>query len=1617
MTFVEKNKDLRNWNKHYFKRLFLSAVFLSAFGTAGAQTFTFECVGDFISGAECPECTGATSQRLFNGLMIKRGGSYFRNIDCPYIIRVQGQNLVFTELIPNAETVTISLLGTGYSTLQGFMDSTACMCARQDSSWIGGSGTGDPSSTNEGILGVDAGGANDADITSNTSGANGVTLSGSTTVIVTETPSANGGTITLQADTSLIATVNDIRANTFDTVTDYTALRLYDKPQKLVYVSQNNLEGFFERVASVPADDNGIYISGVYEWERVRDRSIVNVKWYGAVGDSTTDDYAAMQAALDAAKLQKRCVYYIPAGKYRITNTLECYRPIDISIRGAGMDNTWIYPVNVTGFFLHMDSLDFVSGGKYGVNDGRNMRMEDLGVFRVGSNSYTTPVNGIYMKGGFEFVLQNIRIEEFYASGGAAAGKSTGLRMAGQLVPASPEYAAEAVQHKFLKNVYISECDTGISVIRHNTLYFSDVRLDLNYKVGLSLMNNIIWDNGMVQGSGKAGIYIQNWVGNQYRGVYLKGIHFENNSWDGGYGAIYKPSTVPMTNFEVSHCLFSAANSDTVAYLRAVRDGFWGNNTNGLGSSDTLYIIDCGNFDFGQDNYYVFNQVTTGSKIRFLNGSPGVSDEAYNGLTINRGAAGSYALNVAGTGVFEGNVGIGIDAASGVPAQDLHVQGTARITGNSGTSATIMGRDGDGDVSAISPGTGVALASNTLTTEQGGEYFTRTLPTTVGNTVQLFTLQKTDGAQSYHLNLSASAVGVSVSKQYLINSFYDGSANTWRIMPPISSTGAYVGQDFVLEIKSHNQRDSLRVRRTAGTTAATLYCDLTYSARTSTTFTEQSAEQTPTAVTLLYPLSALAQSANKVGIGTVEPSRELDVNGEARVRDLTTTTATQLTGADANGVLSGVTLATGLTLPAGVLTPVDNSATNELQTLSNTSDATSHTVTLSSSGGSVQLIEGANITLTTGGTALNGTVTIASTASGGTNYQTWRDDGTPVTQQPNANFVSNSDIAFTLTNDGANSETEVTADIPANAVDNSELRQSAGLSVIGRSANSTGDVADITAASDGQVLRRSGTAIGFGQVNLGSANAITGTLPVGNGGTGATTFPANRILYGNGTSAINTAAELLYNGSDLRLGSASAGRRFVAWNDYSSTSAGASAAFANVVFTNVNNTDNNWSVIEWDASGGSIAAYAGVQYISHASSYADFVVGTRGSVGGFGEALRVTNTKRTGIRTNSPQRDLHVAGEVRVTDLDTDPATRIVGADADGDLDAVLLSDELAITSGTLGTNFSTTISPAQITAQQNDYAPTGISTAWILRISGDASFRAVTGITAPSFNKRLTVHNVGTNSLLLPNEHTSSSAANRFSFGRDIVLFAGKSIEIQYDVTSSRWRLLSKAGIYEDVEHLHFNERFSAAVSGTSGDYSFWEIVSENGIAAVPPVSGRLSGIAVNTGADVAGGGYVASKEQFVNLNTSSGTATWGYCKAVINTPTTLSNGTDNYVLRAGFLADALQSDLADGAYFYYNHSINSGAWSCYTQNGGTSQNNNSGVTVAANTVYLLEVYYHPNSTAVFFVNGTRVAENNSNLPSNDNMKAVVEIEKGGGTAQRDMNVYTLQTSAALVD
>lgn len=73
----------------------------------------------------------------------------------------------------------------------------------------------------------------------------------------------------------------------------------------------------------------------------------------------------------------------------------------------------------------------------------------------------------------------------------------------------------------------------------------------------------------------------------------------------------------------------------------------------------------------------------------------------------------------------------------------------------------------------------------------------------------------------------------------------------------------------------------------------------------------------------------------------------------------------------------------------------------------------------------------------------------------------------------------------------------VAGSIPDDSITDAKLRNSSALSVIGRSANTSGDPADIVASADHQVLRRNGTSIGFGELNgsaITDATVTTGKL-------------------------------------------------------------------------------------------------------------------------------------------------------------------------------------------------------------------------------------------------------------------------------------------------------------------------------------------------------------------------------------------------------------------------------------------------------------------------------------------------------------------------------------------
>lgn len=106
--------------------------------------------------------------------------------------------------------------------------------------------------------------------------------------------------------------------------------------------------------------------------------------------------------------------------------------------------------------------------------------------------------------------------------------------------------------------------------------------------------------------------------------------------------------------------------------------------------------------------------------------------------------------------------------------------------------------------------------------------------------------------------------------------------------------------------------------------------------------------------------------------------------------------------------------------------------------------------------------------------------------------------------------------------------------------------------------------------------------------------------------------------------------------------------------------------------------------------------------------------------------------------------------------------------------------------------HLSGVISPV-IAADQDDWNPTGLASARIIRVDGGGAARAITGIVAQS-GALVTLIAIGANAIDLFNESAGSSAANRIitATGATVSLATDDNATLWYDPTTSRWRIIA---------------------------------------------------------------------------------------------------------------------------------------------------------------------------------------------------------------------------------
>lgn len=220
-------------------------------------------------------------------------------------------------------------------------------------------------------------------------------------------------------------------------------------------------------------------------------------------------------------------------------------------------------------------------------------------------------------------------------------------------------------------------------------------------------------------------------------------------------------------------------------------------------------------------------------------------------------------------------------------------------------------------------------------------------------------------------------------------------------------------------------------------------------------------------------------------------------------------------------------------------------------------------------------------------------------------------------------------------------------------------------------------------------------------------------------------------------------------------------------------------------------------------------------------------------------------------------------------------------------------------------------LTPAQITADQNNYSPTGLELTNTLRLDAD-QIRLITGIAGGYDGRTLRIVNVGASdsTLVLKRESASSTAANRFSLARDITLDNGESVTLIYDGSSSRWRTLTQpipTGAVARATPRVETDFFGATAAGTLEAHIPFDVVllSSGTQAKVANEANHIGIMRFSSSTTTNSGAYVRSAADALLVQ-------GGETVEVIFRIGTLTTTT----IRMGLIDSANSSDCVDGVY-----------------------------------------------------------------------------------------------------
>lgn len=272
--------------------------------------------------------------------------------------------------------------------------------------------------------------------------------------------------------------------------------------------------------------------------------------------------------------------------------------------------------------------------------------------------------------------------------------------------------------------------------------------------------------------------------------------------------------------------------------------------------------------------------------------------------------------------------------------------------------------------------------------------------------------------------------------------------------------------------------------------------------------------------------------------------------------------------------------------------------------------------------------------------------------------------------------------------------------------------------------------------------------------------------------------------------------------------------------------------------------------------------------------------------------------------------------------------------------------------------------SPAALSSNQNDWNPTGLANAAVIRVDASATVK-ITGLAGGEDGRFIIITNISTvtdGDVILTFEDSSSAAANRFAGDNDIILEAGSGAALLwYDSTISRWRVVSVRRKFTGTAFRHspfYATDFLGAATADTGEssYAVWDYAVIS--------SGTQSKIASE-----------ATHPGILRTTSSTTTNSGGYCRTDA-TAILLGGGEvaefvfriidlTTLTFRLGFIDTATSADCVDGAYIEVPSTGNAVG---KTSNNSTRTTSATIAALSTNTWYRARIVVNRAATAVDF-------------------------------------------------